>query len=416
MRPSYFVAVDLLLKSFSFLVIPIYAYVFTPAEMGLFSEWFSFYTLLFGLSFFGINSFVVVLSSKGITGSEVEPYFVRFLIKWWLLILSILLFLQIYLPYFYLEGTFFILPIAAAAFCVIDYTSIKLRLTGSIKKYFFSQVIVFLLIHLLPLAVTIGSPSASVRIFTFTFSLLITALIMVFLFREIEFKAKRYQKGDNSSAISSRRIREFGFPLVILAVGQWFKSGFDLQLLKAEVGYNLAGSLGVVIQLSSAILIFSAVLNRVYSINLYKLLSKNKTQDWIVLLLKLSFGTAIVSAGLFISILLGFEVFLTEYNHINQLAVPIIISSLIYGIACYFSFILFYYEKSALFTGLQLVSALIHIPLSLHIVSRLGPENIGYSSLVSNSIFLIMVLGVGFKIQREMANYDHHAIVKKNER
>lgn len=404
MRPSYFVIVDLATKSFTFALIPFYAFLLSPAEMGIYSEWFSFYTLAFAISIFGLNSFIVVLKSKGFRDVSVEPVFTRFLIKWWLL-----LFCLFFLIYYFdvtskLNDMIMLLPIAAFSFCIIDYSSVKLRLKGSINLYAVAQIITLLFVHIFPALVILYSPSAEVRIFAFSFSLVCTASLFIIIFKQINFNSNSDTKKTVSDEMSYYRIFKYGFPFIILAIGQWFKVGFDLQVIKLNVGYELVGSLGVVLQLSTVILIASAIFNRIYSINLYKMIAKNEIKKWFFLIFKLSVITFIISlATLFLGVFISKEL-ITDYEYIETLIYPVIFGAAVYSIANYVSSILYFYERTVLFTSLQAISALLHITLSLHIVSGIGPQYIGYSSLISNFVFMVLVLGVAGLVQTNQSS------------
>lgn len=404
MRPSYFVIIDLVIKSFTFLLIPIYAFLLNPTEMGIYSEWFSFYTLFFAISIFGVNSFIVVLKSKGIKDVNVEPVFIRFLAKWWLLLFGAVFLVNALGLTFVLDYTLILLPVAAFSFCIIDYSSVKLRLKGSIKLYAVAQILTLLLAHLFPVVLTFFVPSAQTRIFAFTFSLVFTSLLFIIIFKEIKFTSSSYSQGIKSLQISNNRIFRYGFPFIILAIAQWFKAGFDLQLIKLNVGYELVGSLGIVLQISAVILIGSAIFNRIYSINLYNMIANNEIKNWFFLIFKLS---AITFLGSLAALFFGVYVFtkmITGYEYIEALMYPVMLSAAIYSIANYVSSILFFYEKTALFTSLHVFSALLHVGTSLYIISVIGPQYIGYSVLVSNLVFLVLVLLLAWQVQINQSN------------
>tara|TARA_B100001057_G_scaffold488154_1_gene572048 strand:+ start:3188 stop:4435 length:1248 start_codon:yes stop_codon:yes gene_type:complete len=404
MHTSYFVIVDLVIKSFTFLLIPIYAFLLNPIEMGIYAEWFSFYTLVFAISIFGVNSFIVVLKSKGIKDVNVEPVFIRFLAKWWLLLFGVVSLINALGFTFVLDYTLILLPIAAFSFSIIDYSTVKLRLEKSIKLYAGAQILTLLLVHLFPVVLTFFVPSAETRIFAFTFSLICTSLLFIIIFKQIKFTSRSYSKGIKSPQISNNRIFRYGFPFIILAIGQWFKAGFDLQLIKLNVGYEIVGSLGIVLQVSAVVLIASAIFNRIYSINLYDMIAKNEIKNWFFLIFKLSVITVLGSlAALFFGVFV-FTKLITGYEYIEALMYPVMLSAAMYSIANYVSSVLFYYEKTALFTILNIFSALLHVFTSLYIISLIGPQYIGYSALVSNLVFMVSVILIAWLVQTNQSN------------
>lgn len=378
--------VDIFLKGLAVLFIPFFAKLMGPEELGLYVEWFAVYNAFFALICLGIPSYYLVLSVKSLSFPEVEVHLFRIFLEWFFFAVVISFIIVCILNgdalYFSAVAT------AAFFFFFIELAVANARFENNLRFYALLQLLLFVSTVFLPFFAVFFAPTFSIRMLVFVLSL---SAVSFFCF--IKMHKKLLKKRDYLVTQEVRvRAYKYGLPLVSIALFSWLKIGGDLQFLKFYGGYDVAGNMGLAFQILAVVSIAGASLNRAASVKLYSLIKSEDDSGWYKTVIKMS---VLVSVLGFISYFLFYMVvyfWLNEYFLALKFYGPMMIGTIFYCIAQFFASKVIYKEKTFLLTACLIFSSILHPAFSYIISQNFGYEFLGYSLLLSNIIFLVLLL------------------------
>ncbi|MCK0107315.1 hypothetical protein [Marinobacter sp. S0848L] len=378
--------VDVSLKGLAALFIPLFAKFMGPEDLGLYVEWFAVYSVVSALICLGIPSYYLVVSIKKGKGAEIEAHLFKVFLEWSFLIVVASCIFGLFLngQLFYV----FAIILAAFSFFFIEFAVSNARLENDINFYALLQFFMFLSTVSIPFVAVLLTPTFDSRALAFVLS-----LSFVSLFCFVKMNRKIVRKRDVLVTSEVRvSVYKYGLPLVSIALFSWLKLGGDLQFLKSYGGYGVAGNMGLAFQILAVVSIAGASLNRAASVKLYSFIKNEDNDGWYKAVTKMSFLVAvlgIISYGLFYLII---HFWLSEYTLALKFYGPMMVGTVFYCAAQFWASRVIYKEKTYILTVCLIVSSLLHPIFSYVINLTFGYEFLGYSTLFSNIIFLVLLL------------------------
>jgi len=379
---SFFTA-DILAKGISAVLIPVYSYLMGPAELGLFSEWFTLYNSVVALVSFGIPTYLLVqLNAHPKDEDEVINTTATLFYEWQFIGIPVIL-LVFAINNKFLYGVTIIM--AAVSFSIVNYLEAYLRFNNKLKQYIILQAASTSSTNIIPLIFVAVSASWWSRSLGVTISVIILAIIILtkILHRYSYVKLTKTFRYD---------AMKFGFPVVLISVISWVKLGIDVQLLKGISGYKESGILFFSFQIISIVSILAASLNRASTPDFLRMLSAKNHRLFLSMFLKMTLVLTLFTLAVVAGSIILVKTFLPDFNSSVYLILPMAIGTIFYGAAQFISVVFLFDRKTYLLTLSIYASSLIHPLISYYIIGKYGWLNIGYSYLISYSLFLILVV------------------------
>lgn len=382
---------DIVAKALSAAFIPLFAHFLGPAELGIFSEWFSLYNIGVAIVSIGMPSFILVLlSSAPDQEEELIEKTVSLFCVWLLVVVPVCAGAFLFLNKFWYGLS---IIIAAVSFAIVNYLEAILRFRGTIRRYFHLQLVSTTSTAVVPLFFVLITATGFSRALGYTLGVAILGLIILTNFMR-NFSLVKVDKAIKVEAF------KFGVPIVLITGISWLKLGIDVQMLKEVSGYASSGLLFYSFQVISISSILAASLNRSSTPKFYKLLAANKLSKFTEFIFKISMihivltiGVVVVSVGIVV-------LFLKQFLQSIDIILPMAAGIVFYGVGQFVASLFLFYRKTYLLTLCIGSSSIMHPIVSYYIIENFGSSKIGYSYLVSNFIFLVLVILVSVFMKR----------------
>lgn len=227
-----FISSDIAAKAISVLGIGVFAYFLTPAELGKFGEWFTYFNFLAIFMSLGLPSYVLLGYSK-------RDESLRCLFTTSLFLNFCMLFLALLYILFLARSLEYVnLLLVSFLYCVFLLLQSVFMVLKSLRRYFLLQVLYSCLMLVVPLSVMYitNSFNSGSRIIGFSLAVfLITCILIKPCVRLTAFSSLRKRK--------LVKALKFGLPLSLLACVGWVKQGVDIFILSKYVNYESTGRL-----------------------------------------------------------------------------------------------------------------------------------------------------------------------------
>lgn len=379
---SFFIS-DIIAKSIAVIFIPLFAFYMGPKELGLFGEWFSSYNILLALFSFGSSTYILVLLNSNSDTEGIKNQFLIAFLKW-IFFMGVISFLFVC---FFKNGSSysFSIIIVALSFSFIQIYEALLRYFNQRKKYLFFQLFLSILTSVIPFLFVLYN-----SLWEFRSLGLVIAIFIILIYSVIKI-FNNFKFNTNNNFIQKDLIK-FGFPIFLISAITWMKLLVDLKLLKSFNDLQASGVLFFSFQVLSILSILSGSLNKSSTPTFFNLFSENKNKDFLIIISKLSFLIFLFSIVLIflINILISYK--LTEYEDALFIIYLMIIGNLFYSIGQFFSAKFLFFKKTYINAICLITSSIIHPFITYIIIKEFYWTYIGYSYLISNFIFFLLVL------------------------
>lgn len=378
-----FFTADILAKGISAVLIPVYSYLMGPAELGLFSEWFTLYNTIVAIVSLGIPTYLLVqLNAHPEDEDKVIDSTSTLLCEWQLIGIPLMVLI------FAISGKAVYgigIIMAAVGFSIVNYLEAYLRFNNKLKEYIFLQAASTSSTNIIPLIFVAVSASWWSRSLGVTISVIILAIVIL---------ARTQHRCSYAKLTKSCRYEaiKFGFPVVLISVISWLKLGIDVQLLKGISGYQESGILFFSFQIISIVSILAASLNRSSTPDFLRILAAKNHRLLLSMFIKMTFALTLFTSAVVAGSILLIKTCLPEFASSVYLILPMAVGTILYGAAQFVAVVFLFDKKTYLLTLSIYASSLIHPVISYYIIGKYGWINIGYSYLVSYSLFFIMVV------------------------
>ena len=387
-----FSSVDVVIKAFSTITVPIFALILTAEQLGKYGEWFSFYLVIQKLIAIGLPSYLLVRLSK----ENNENFFINsqkiFIIWHIVVIVFLLLALFLFSSYFLIISLY----LAASLFFLIELKSSFYRHKKNVLGYSRLQILYVISFFVAPLIICIFIPSYQSRIIA-----LVTGLLFVNFFIVKQNPSLKNNLHLSDLLLETKRAIRFGFPIIATAFLAWFKFGLDLQFLKQEGGYFYAGNLTLAFQIMTVVSILGALITRNLTPKLYILYKENNSKEFFKNII--NYGLFVVIFGiLVISLLPLLKVYLPEFSLSSKYGFWMILSAMVMVFAQFFATLFLYLEKTNHIFIFSFISSAIHPLVTYNIISHLDSSYIGISYLISSYIYFLLIYVAFLKFRKRV--------------
>ncbi len=380
---SFFIS-DIIAKSIAVIFIPLFAFYMGPKELGLFGEWFSSYNILLALFSFGSSTYILVLLNSNNNIEGIKNQFLIDFLKW-IFFIGLISILFVFFFKNELSSYYYSIIIVAFSFSFIQIYEALLRHNNQRKKYLFFQLSLSFMTSIVPFLFVLYNSTWESRSIGLVMSILIILIYSVIkIFNKFKFDR-------NNNSIKKDLIK-FGFPIFLISTATWMKLLIDLKLLKSLNDLQAPGILFFSFQILSILSILSGSLNKSSTPTFFKLFSKNKNKDFLILISKLSLLIFLFSIVLIllINILISYK--LMEYRDALVIIYPMVIANLFYSVGQFFSAKFLFFKKTYINATCLISSSIIHPFITYIIIKYFNWVYVGYSYIISSFIFFILVL------------------------
>jgi len=384
-----FFASDIVAKGVSAALIPLYSYLLGAEELGQFSEWFSIYSGIVAVMSFGIPTYLLVLlSAHASEKHSIVEQTSSLLYEVYSVAVPLIVCLSMWKGKFFYGFT---ISIAAVSFSIVNYLESILRYDNKTKQYLILQIASTACTNVVPLVFVFFTASWLSRALGFTISVAALAVAIVGM-GLVACKHVKIPSEFRSDAF------KFGLPVVLISAISWLKLGIDVQLLKGYSGYKESGILFFSFQIISIVTILAASLNRASTTDFLRFLSAGEHGDFVKLFTKMMLLLSLMTMLVVIGTMMLTKTYLKEFDSSASLILPMAIGSVFYGAGQFISVFFLYHKKTYLLTLCIGLSSTLHPFISYYIIGELGWMRIGYSYLISHTLFLVMVLYTSKKL------------------
>lgn len=185
----------------------------------------------------------------------------------------------------------------------------------------------------------------------------------------------------------------YGLPLIPHSISTWVRQGGDRYLINYFLGVTQLGYFSFAFNVYNIILILGAAFNATYSVNIYKILSKDAKTGIITLRKQIKimcFFFIIASMSIFLFIYFLIPIFFPKYEPSTKYLLPLIMAGLFQCLYLCFVNFLFFYKKTQKLMYITVSVSIFHFILSFFL-TKYGMIYTAYITMFTNFLIFIIV-------------------------
>lgn len=185
----------------------------------------------------------------------------------------------------------------------------------------------------------------------------------------------------------------YGLPLIPHSISTWVRQGGDRYLINYFLGVTQLGYFSFAFNVYNIILILGAAFNATYSVNIYKILSKDAKTGIITLRKQIKimcFFFIVASISIFLFVYFLIPIFFPKYEPSTKYLFPLIMAGLFQCLYLCFVNFLFFYKKTKKLMYITVSISIFHFILSFFL-TKYGMIYTAYITMFTNFLIFIIV-------------------------